>query len=116
VPLAVLAAAIAISLLYLLVWTLRMVVSHRTRIAFKNEGRPFWAAVLVVLLLWAGWLFVPTNPQLHTVFQGLAVLATIFFGIGAYAAYVTLPRAGEAVRPDVDSVEGCLELLFSFFF
>jgi hypothetical protein len=114
VPLAVLVGAITTSLLYLLVWLLRMVLSHRARLAFKNGGSPLWTGGLVVLLLWAGWLFLLTPQPLHTIFQGLAVLASLFFGLGAFAAYVTDPREGEELHLDWGGPEGCLECLFFF--
>ena len=104
----------ALSLLYLLLWMLRMLISHRTRLAFKNGDGPFWTGVLVVLMLWAGWLFLLTPAPLHTLFQGLAVLASLFFGLGAFAAYVTEPREGEKLHLDWGGPEGCLEGLFFF--
>ena len=51
VPQAVLIGAITLSLLYLLLWMLRMLISHRTRLAFKNGDGPLWTGVLVVLML-----------------------------------------------------------------
>lgn len=107
------AVAIAISLLYLLFWAFRMLLSRRARLAFKSEGRTFWEGVLPLLMLWMGWAFSPIDSQLHTIFLGVSVLATIFFCIGAYAAYVTTPRDLEEIGVGLAEGcgEGCLETL-----
>lgn len=110
--------AIAISLLYLLFWAFRMLLSRRARLAFKGEGRTFWEGVLPLLMLWMGWTFSLIDPYLHNIFLGVAVLATIFFCIGAYASYAAIPREGGKIRledlSDMDGcAEGCLEVILT---
>jgi hypothetical protein len=89
--------SIAISLLYLLLWVFRMLLSRKARLVFKREGSTFWEGLAPLLMLWLGWVFSVIDPHLHDIFLGVSVLATILFCLGAFAAYVTVPRKGEPI-------------------
>lgn len=116
---ALITASIAISLLYLLFWAFRMLLSRKARLAFKGEGRTFIEGVVPMLMLWLGWALSDVGSHLHDIFLGVSVLATIFFCIGAYAAYATTPREGETIYGDLSDMdgcaEGCLEVILSSF-
>ncbi|HEY7359114.1 MAG TPA: hypothetical protein VH590_21670 [Ktedonobacterales bacterium] len=117
---ALITVSVAISLLYLLLWAFRMLLSRKARLALKGEGRTFWEGVVPLLMLWLGWALSDVGSHLHDTFLGVSVLATIFFCIGAYAAYVTTPREGEKIRlEDLGAIdgcgEGCLEVILTGF-